>query len=142
MIDFLKYCVLAFIGFSSGMVVSGGIFAFIAAIGVVERLAQKTKTIKHIKIYEDAVIIGGITGCINMFWKYNIKWGMPLSFFYHFCVGIFIGSLAVSLAEVLDVMPVFMRRSHLTTGLIFFIWSLAIGKAAGSLIYFTVSGFH
>ena len=50
MIDFLKYCVLAFIGFSSGMVVSGGIFAFIAAIGVVERLAQKTKTVKHIKI--------------------------------------------------------------------------------------------
>ena len=59
--------VLAVIGLSSGTVVAGGIFAFIAIIGVVPRLAQKTKTEKYIMIYEDAITLGGILGVRQCF---------------------------------------------------------------------------
>lgn len=142
MISLGENILLAFIGFSSGVVVSGGIFAFIAAIGVIERLAEKTHTARYIRIYEEAVIFGGIAGCVNMFWDYSVKWGAFLSVLYCFAVGVFIGTLAVSLAEVLDVVPVFMRRARLKYGLSIFITSLALGKTIGSLAYFLIDGFY
>ena len=142
MISLAQNAVLAFIGFSSGVVVSGGIFAFIAAIGLMERLAEKTHTTKYIRVYEEAVIFGGIAGCVYMFWAYTVKWGAILSVLYCFAVGVFIGTLAVSLAEVLDVVPVFMRRARLKYGLSFFITALALGKTIGSLAYFLLEGFY
>ena len=62
----LKY-ILAFIAaFSSGVVIAGGVFSFIAIIGVVPRMAQRTATEKCIVTYENAIILGGIFGSLTM----------------------------------------------------------------------------
>ena len=53
----------------------------------------------------------------------------------------FVGCIAVSIAEVLDVIPVFMRRARLKNGIQAFVLSIAFGKAAGSLIYFIIPNF-
>ena len=134
--------VLAVIGLSSGTVVAGGIFAFIAIIGVVPRLAQKTKTEKYIMIYEDAITLGGIFGCTTMFLKYYIPIGNAAAVIAAAAIGVFVGSLAVSLAEVINVVPIFMRRARLKQGLSFFLLALAAGKLIGSLVYFFVPTFN
>ena len=44
---------LVFFGVSSGLLVSAGVFAFIAAIGIVPRMAWRTKTNHFIRFYEE-----------------------------------------------------------------------------------------
>ena len=129
------------LGFGSGVVISGAVFAFISIVGVVPRLAQKTDTRRYIRLYEEAIIVGGILGCVAGF--FNIS--LPLHWFFviilAFCTGVFYGCLAVSLAEVLDVIPILTRRTKLGKGMFFFILAIALGKLSGSILYFVIPGF-
>lgn len=134
--------VLAVIGFSSGVVVAGGIFAFIAMIGIVPRMAQRTQTVKYISLYEDAIMIGGVFGTTTMFIDYYFPIGHIGAIIIGLSSGIFVGSLAVSLAEVINVIPIFIRRARLTKGIALFILAIAIGKVVGSLLYFYMKGFY
>lgn len=52
--EIIKSIAVVVIGYSSGVVIAGGVFAFIAVLGIVTRLAQKTKTTNYIYLYEDA----------------------------------------------------------------------------------------
>ena len=51
-------------------------------------------------------------------------------------IGIFVGCLVMSLAETLQALPVISRRIHLAVGFQYLILSIALGKMAGSLLYF------
>ena len=138
----LKQLFLILLGFGSGLVISGAVFAFIAIIGVVPRLAQKTGTTKYILLYEEAIIFGGIFGVSTMSFSYHLPIGPVLVAFFSLCIGIFYGSLAVSLAEILDVIPILTRRARLRQGMVYFVLSLAIGKLIGSLLYYIYPGFY
>ncbi len=132
---YLKQIILVIISFSSGVVIAGGVFAFIAMIGIVPRMAQKTNTEGHIVSYENAIIYGGIFGSLLMTFNFYLPiW--YLSIIPALAIGVFIGAIAVSIAEILDVVPVFMRRASLKTGLGIFITSIALGKLFGSMVYF------
>lgn len=132
---------LSLLGFGSGVIISGGIFAFIAVIGVVPRMAQKTKTGKHIMLYEDCILAGGLFGALKMILPIRVPIGsISLSVFGLFA-GIFIGCVAVSIAEVLDVVPILSRRAKLKSGLALLMVVLALGKLLGSLLFFFVPGF-
>ncbi|MGN1318179.1 MAG: stage V sporulation protein AB, partial [Lachnospirales bacterium] len=61
---------------------------------------------------------------------------------YSLCIGIFFGCLAVSLAEVLNVIPILSRRINVQKGIKYFILSLALGKALGSALYYFLPGFY
>lgn len=137
----IKEILCVFLGFSSGVVISGAVFAFIAIIGVVPRLAQKTKTGQYIKIYEEALIAGGIFGTSTMIFQYRLPIGKPAVIFVSLCTGVFYGCMAVCLAEILDVIPILTRRIKVERGMFWFILALAVGKSFGSLLYYTVSGF-
>jgi stage V sporulation protein AB len=142
MVHLLKQLACIWIGFGAGLTIAGAVFAFIAIIGVVPRLAQKTKTAKHIRLYEEALIAGGILGTVADFFDIRILLPAPLVVLYSLSVGIFFGCIAVSLAEVLDVFPVLTRRARVRKGMFFFIVALACGKLAGSLLYFLVPGYY
>ncbi len=137
----VKMLALGVMGFGGGLVIAGAVFAFIAIIGVVPRIAQKTKTEKYILLYEEGIIIGGIFGASCLMVDYSLPIGVPAVVTLMLMVGIFYGCLAVSLAEVLDVIPVLTRRSGLKRGLKFFITALAAGKLIGSLLYYFIPGF-
>jgi len=137
----IKLILLITIGLGSGIVISGAVFAFIAIIGVVPRLAQKTKTEKYIKFYEEAIILGGIFGAASIIFDYYLPIGKPAVIFLSLCIGIFYGCLAVSLAEILDVIPILARRNRIQKGLMYFIASVAFGKMLGSILYYFVPGF-
>lgn len=140
-VETIKVILMILIGFGSGVVISGAVFAFIAIIGVVPRLAQKTNTEKYIRFYEEAIILGGIFGTTTMVFDYYIPIGKPLAVFIGTAIGVFYGVLAVSLAEVLDVVPILTRRGRIQTGIKYFVLAIAFGKMTGSVLYYFVPGF-
>lgn len=128
-------------GFGSGIVIAGAVFAFIAIIGIVPRLAQKTKTENYIMLYEEAIILGGIFGTSTLVFDYYIPLTKPIASLIGGLIGVFYGVLAVSLAEVLDVVPILSRRGRIQQGLKYFICAIAFGKVLGSVLYYFVPGF-
>lgn len=138
----LKYLILILLGIGGGAVISGAVFAFIAIIGVVPRLAEKTKTNEYILFYENAIILGGIFGVLTLMFDFYLPIGIIPTMMYGLFIGIFYGCLAVSLAEVLNVIPILTRRTMLNKGIKYFIIALALGKALGAIIYYFVDGFY
>lgn len=125
-----------FMAFCLGIIVSGAIFSFIAMIGIVPRMAQKTKTKKYIKFYEESIIFGGVWGATTIMIPYNLTVPPIFIMIWFLCSGIFIGSIAVSLTEVLDVIPIIARRTKAQLGIKFFMLSIALGKGLGTFFYF------
>ncbi|MPN21163.1 hypothetical protein SDC9_168542 [bioreactor metagenome] len=48
----------------------------------------------------------------------------------------------MALAEVLNVMPILLRRSRIAKGLPWMLLCFAMGKMLGSILYFCVDGFY
>ena len=93
-----KELLLAVIGLSSGAIVSGGLFSFIASLGVVSDFADRTHTGSKVSLYEDAIILGGSLG--NLFWIYQIQMTneLWLLIFFGLFSGIFVGCWSMALA--------------------------------------------
>lgn len=127
-------CVL--FGFGGGMVIAAGIFALVSAIGIIPRLADKSHTAKKISFYEDSVILGGILG--NIIYVYNISMllGEFIAIFFGTFAGIYVGVLAISLAEVTSATAVFSRRANLKKGLGAVVLAFALGKSFGAFLMF------
>ena len=156
---FVKYIFMCFFALSGGMIVSGGVFTVLVAVGLIPRFADKTHTAKHIFWYEEMVIWGTITGCffsvfsswgqigyfiknnmdINSLWWANIGTGI-LAIIGIFS-GMFVGCLALAIAEMLDTIPIFTRRIGFKKGLGIAILCVAVGKMLGSILYFS-RGFY
>ena len=127
---------LAVIGLSAGLIVAGGLFAFIASLGVVSDIADRTHTGSKILLYEDATTVGGILGNLIFIYRIPIPGGTFFQIVFGLFTGIFVGCWALSLAETLNVFPIFIRRVKLVRCIPYIILGIAIGKGIGSLIYF------
>lgn len=134
----IKYLFLILCGLGAGAGLAGGFFALIIALGIISRFAHQTRTAKYILLYEDAVALGG---CLGTFW-YLFEWEIPLGWLwllvYGSFAGIFVGAWAMALTEIIDTIPVFMRRIYLRKGLAAAVWALALGHSFGALIYYFV----
>ena len=137
----LRYTLAILIGAGTGLVVAGAVFAFITIVGVVPRLAQKTGTERYIKIFETAIILGGIFGTLTWLGSFRIPVSNIGVVILSLANGIFFGALAMSLAEVLNVIPILTRRTRIQHGMFYFVMAIALGKLVGALIYFLVPGF-
>jgi len=138
----MKEIFLIIFSVASGLMVSAGVFAFIAAIGIIPRMAWRTGTRHYVRFYEDVIVLGGLFGTTTMFVDYRLSPWWWLIIAVAALEGVFVGVLAMALTEVLNVMPILMRRTRLTKGLQWIILSFALGKVAGSLIYYLVDGFY
>lgn len=136
-----QYIVLSLIGIGAGIIISGGVFSLIVAIGLVSRFAGKTHTGRHVKLYEDFIVLGGII--FNAVWVFEISlglsnpFGMWLEIFIGILHGIFVGCLAVSLAEALDATAIFARRIKIKMGIAIIVFVVAVSKVIGGLIQFS-----
>ncbi|MGN0335683.1 MAG: stage V sporulation protein AB [Lachnospiraceae bacterium] len=131
----IKWCVLTLLGWCAGMTVAGGVFALLIALGMISRLAYRTNTGNYILFYEHAVSLGAIAGSLwqMFFWRLPVgRWGLAaMGLFF----GIFVGVWIMTLTEIIDTIPIFMRRAGLKRGLALFILAMALGYAAGMLFY-------
>ena len=137
----MRHLAAIILGMGSGMVVSGAVFAFIAAIGVVTTMASRTGTVRYVRFYEEAIIIGGIFGVVAMVFSLTLPTNAWIVGTISILGGIFFGALAMSLAETLDVLPILSRRLKLKSGLNWMVCAIGIGKVCGALLYFLVDGF-
>lgn len=129
---------LGFIGLAAGSMVAAGVFAFITLIGVVTRFAARTKTVRHVMLYEDMVVLGGTIGNLLTIFEWKIPVGAWLLCLFGLFAGLYIGCQAIALAEALKVIPVFAKRIKLKVGMSIIILVLAFGKGLGALwqLYF------
>lgn len=155
---FLKQLFLAIIGLSSGLIVSGGVFTVLISVGLIPRFAGKMHVARKIFVLEEMVMLGTLTGdFFSVFTDLSMAgdfvlshqlfgtategvWrllGTLLLILIGTFSGIFVGCLALAIAEMLDTIPIFARRIGFRHGLGFAILGIALGKLAGSLIYFT-----
>lgn len=140
----LKYLLLIISGVSFGALAAAGVFTVLAAIGLVPRFAGKTHTANHILIYEDFVVLGTIMGTmfsvfeeLHQYSRIILSgWSPVVGSVIGFFTGCFVGCLALAIAEMLDSIPIFTRRVRLKWGIGIAIFTMALGKMAGSLLYF------
>ena len=120
-----------------GTATSAGTFALLVTLGIIPRMAGRTRTGKWIPRYEDMICLGGTVGCVISL----LPWVRPsyaawTPAVFGLCAGIFVGCQAVALAEILNVFPIMFRRIKLKTGLSYIMIAMALGKMAGALFYF------
>ena len=137
----LENLFLAFAGFSAGGVIAAGGFAFLAIIGGFPRLIGETGTERRVLLYETVLVTGGILGNFGDLLEIPLGLGTGavsqiLLGLFGLSVGIFVGCLVMSLAETLKALPTISRRIRLAVGLQYVVLAIALGKLAGSLVYF------
>lgn len=123
------------VGFAGGLAVGSGFVAFLTVLGIVPRLTQLTKTKNYIKGYEVGVVIGATVGT----W---LSLRQPTLFLPSITLvviglfgGVFFGSLAAALTEVLNVFPILAKRIGVHEKIKYLLMAIVLGKIAGSLFH-------
>ena len=133
----IKEIYLGFIGLAAGFAVSAGTFAFMIVLGVLPRMIGKCNRAAETIHFENAIILGGILGnIVSVFLDIRIPFGAWFLYLYGITAGIFVGCLAVALAEILNTFPIMFRRFGQKEGLFWVLLFMAFGKTCGSLYYF------
>lgn len=145
---------LIVLGAGYGLLAAAGVFTVFVAVGLVPRFAGKTHTANKILLYEEMVVFGTLAGGFvsvfpelaqfGAFWQSYFPGQMELwrvagagfQIVYGVFSGMFIGCLALAIAEMLDSIPIFTRRISFRHGIGLAVLSIAIGKLCGSLLYF------
>ena len=145
----LREIFLSVIAFLAGAGVSAGVFAFVLVIGVVPRILRCSR-IENIILIENVMICGVVAGNISsvLDTAYNLGFAnmpkVPVSnicgniiiAIYGLCVGIFVGCIAVALAEILHTFPTIYKRMKLRAGLGYYSDFYGYWKGTGSTLLF------
>lgn len=148
----ILFLVLLSLGY--GLLASAGVFTVFVAVGLVPRFAGKTHTADKILIYEEMVVFGTLIGGLwSVFHEFSqvAAWaqqqfpnhlalirslGIVAQVVFGLFSGMFVGCLALAIAEMLDSFPILARRISFRHGLGLAVLSLAFGKVFGSFWYF------
>ncbi len=125
-----------FISFATGAVISSAIFAFLTVIGLIPRLILKTKTEKHISLYENVIILSGLMTSLT--YTLHLSFPSPVIFVWYilFCLGVYTGSLAVCLTEVMDILPIIVRKFGMDNDTKLLMVLIGIGKGLGAFVFY------
>lgn len=124
------------IGISSGAIIASGLSSFIIGLGIISKFADRTKTADYVLVYEDAVALGAILGSIWFLYEIEIYWAYYLMPLIGLSGGIFVGCWAISIAEVINILPIFIRRVSLINYIKYIVIAIALGKGVGMLLMF------
>ena len=153
----IRQLLLIAAGASYGLLSAAGVFTVLVAVGLIPRFAGKTHTARYVLLYEEMVIFGTLAGCfVTVFPEYSqwgsflreqfpekmrlwLAMGLAAQAVFGLLSGMFIGCLALAIAEMLDSIPIFARRISFRHGLGWAILGMAAGKLCGSLFYFATA---
>lgn len=148
----VKNLMLIFMGFGFGFLAAAGVFTVFTAVGLVARFAGKTHTNKYVFFYENMIVLGSIMGVFFSIWTKQFAFGIflkdicspwlfdilrnVLMIVFGGFAGMFVGCLALAIAEMLESIPILTRRIGLKNQLSIILVFVALGKIVGSIIYF------
>lgn len=134
----IKAAAEVLVGLSAGAAASAGVFALITVIGILPRWAGHTRTARHVSLYEWSVILGGTAGNLIFLLQPSLPGKEILEAAAGLFMGIFVGGLIMSLAEVLDVFPILlMERTAFRAVFHGWCFQLALEKMLGAYLYFS-----
>lgn len=133
----INHVFMGFLGLAFGLSVASGSFAIAVKLGIIPQMASKSGTAKRMITYENATILGGIAGnIISIFTQIRFPAGHVFLALFGISAGIFVGCMAVALAEIINAYPILYRRVKLKMGLEWMVATIAVGKMCGCLFYF------
>ncbi len=150
----LKNMFLCLVGGSYGLLAAAGVFTVFVAVGLVPRFAGRTHSANKVFLYEEMVIAGtlvgawlslfpetvGIVGYVQtQFPGGAVVWngvGICVQAICGVFSGMFVGCLALAIAEMLDSIPIFARRIGFRHGIGLAVLGIATGKFCGAMLYF------
>ncbi len=128
--------ILILTGFSGGFLVAGGVASIMVGLGIITRFIGITHTARQILWYEDAILLGAVAGNTATVFDFELVTGLWLMALTGLFIGIFVGGWIMALAELVDIFPVYSRRLGIRNGARAIVITLALGKTAGSFLYF------
>ncbi len=130
------YAVAVLCALGGGFLVAAGVVALLVGLGIITRFAGISHTAVHTRLYETAILLGALFGDILTVYQAPIRLGWPGLAIMGVAAGIYVGGWIMALAEVIHIFPVFARRIGLVKGYSLIVIAVALGKIAGSLLYF------
>lgn len=138
----LQSILIGIIGIAAGVITACGVCAVLTTVSVITRIAWKTGTGDKIRIYENCILAGAVISTYVYIYEPGFEINQVISKgiigFLGLFFGIFVGCLAVSLAEALDASTIMFRRIKFTKNIKYILLAVALGKFVGNLIYFLV----
>ena len=104
-------------------------------------MIKKNNMGNHIFEIENSIVFGVMVGAIFSVFEWEARFPIPwmahvMVAIYGLAAGIFVGCIAVALAEILNTFPILFRRLYINRGLSWVMIAMAFGKLAGSMYYF------
>lgn len=130
----LHYLLLILIGLGGGLAVGSGFIAFITVLDIIPRLTQLTNSHRDVKRYEWALVSGALLFTIIDFFEVHFLFPPWVTSALGLFAGIFVGTLAAGLTEVLNVFPILAKRLHMDEAIIKLLMAMVFGKMIGSMI--------
>ncbi|WP_019122901.1 stage V sporulation protein AB [Brevibacillus massiliensis] len=125
---------LVIVGLSGGFAVGGGLVAFITVLDIIPRLTQLTNSRSYIRAYEWALISGALFFTVIDFFSLSFRLAELVTALVGLFAGVFVGTLAAGLTEVLNVFPILAKRLSMTDFILSFLMAMVAGKLLGSLV--------
>lgn len=143
----VHFILLLCFGFSAGFVTAAAYVAFISMLGIFPKIAAKTKTAKECILYENILMLGILCFALLYFCISYSSAGilqtqlLPKEFGIIFLImfglfgGIYIGFLIGGLSEILNILPIYARKTHIKKRISYAIYFFAIGKGIFTIVH-------
>jgi stage V sporulation protein AB len=135
----LHYALLILIGLGGGIAVGSGFVAFITVLDIIPRLTQLTNGQRYVRWFEWALVSGVLVFTEADFFSLQVSMPSLATSFLGLLAGVFVGTLAAGLTEVLNVFPILAKRLQMDGRLILLLMAMVLGKIIGSLVQFLLS---
>lgn len=130
----LAYALLTIVGLGGGLAVGSGFIAFITVLDIIPRLTQLTNSHRYVKAYEWALVSGALFFTAADFFHIVMSLPIFVTAVAGILAGVFVGTLAAGLTEVLNVFPILAKRLNMDHAILIFLMAMVFGKTLGSLI--------
>ncbi len=130
--ELIQNIFLGILGFSGGLGVAAGVFAFISVLQLIPRMACRLGQASHMYQMETCIFLGGTVGNLIYVFPLSLPIGTLGLGILGIFSGIFTGALSMALADTLQVIPILAQRTKLIQGLPWLIVAMGLGRAAGA----------
>ncbi|QRG69847.1 stage V sporulation protein AB [Brevibacillus choshinensis] len=125
---------LVLIGLGGGLAVGSGLVAFITVLDIIPRLTQLTNSHRFIRAFEWSLVSGALFFTLIDFFAWGVHLPFLVTSIYGLLAGIFVGTLAAGLTEVLNVFPILAKRLNMDGNLLYLLMAVVFGKVTGSIL--------
>lgn len=132
----ISHLLLGAIGLFGGMIIASGVIALLIGLNIIPRYAGITHTAHRMLLYENCAMAGAFVGNLFTLFHWNLNLGSWAAGAFGLFGGIFLGSWIIALTEILDIIPIMVRRVGLIRGVGGIIVCTAVGKMLWSLLYY------